>query len=182
MGVRFASILGGQVLPAPALGRRRCVDRNGHRQNAGVRSAGHGSLVVGSRPASPRRCSAARCHREGVPLAGGDFERLRLAHAQHSLDEPAHPGARESLAETLGGEDRELGRAERIVVLESWLAALPERRRDILRLRFAEDLTQREIGERLGISQVKVSRLMRRSLDRVQAMAAADEERSLRAV
>jgi RNA polymerase sigma-B factor len=67
-------------------------------------------------------------------------------------------------------------------VLESWLAALPERRRDILRLRFEDDLTQREIGERLGISQVKVSRLMRRSLDRVQAMAAADEERSLRAV
>jgi RNA polymerase sigma-B factor len=64
-------------------------------------------------------------------------------------------------------------------VLESWLAALPERRRDILRLRFEDDLTQREIGERLGISQVKVSRLMRRSLDRVQAMAAADEERSL---
>jgi hypothetical protein len=53
---------------------------------------------------------------------------------------------------------------------------------DILRLRFEDDLTQREIGERLGISQVKVSRLMRRSLDRVQAMAAADEERSLRAV
>jgi RNA polymerase sigma-B factor len=67
-------------------------------------------------------------------------------------------------------------------VLESWLAALPDRRRDILRLRFEDDLTQREIGERLGISQVKVSRLMRRSLDRVQAMAAADEERSLRAV
>jgi RNA polymerase sigma-B factor len=97
----------------------------------------------------------------------------------HSLDEPAHADARESLAETLGGEDRELARMERVVVLESWLAALPRRQREIVRLRFQEDLTQREIGERLGISQMQVSRLMRRSLDHLQATAAQDEERSL---
>ena len=96
-----------------------------------------------------------------------------------SLDEPAHADARESLAETLGGEDRELARAERVVVLESWLAALPERQREVLRLRFEEDLTQREIGERLGISQIQVSRLIRRSLAHLQAIAAQDEERSL---
>jgi RNA polymerase sigma-B factor len=97
----------------------------------------------------------------------------------HSLDAPAHPGARESLAETLGGEDRELARAEHVVVLESWLTALPRRQREILRLRFQEDLTQREITERLGISRVQVSRLVRRSLERLQAIAAEDEERTL---
>ena len=97
----------------------------------------------------------------------------------HSLDEPAYADARESLAETLGGEDRELARAERVVVLESWLAALPGRQREVLRLRFEEDLTQREIAERLGISQVQVSRLVRRSVEHLQAMAAQDEERSL---
>jgi RNA polymerase sigma-B factor len=84
-----------------------------------------------------------------------------------------------SLAETVGGEDGELARAERVVVLESWLATLPERERAIVRLRFEEDLTQREVGERMGISQMQVSRLMRRSLAHLQAMAARDEERSL---
>jgi RNA polymerase sigma-B factor len=98
---------------------------------------------------------------------------------RHSLDEPAYADARESLAETLGGEDRELARTERVVVLESWLAALPGRQREVLRLRFEEDLTQREIAERLGLSQVQVSRLLRRSLERLQAMASQDKERSL---
>jgi RNA polymerase sigma-B factor len=96
-----------------------------------------------------------------------------------SLDEPAYAGADESLADALGGEDRELARAERVVVLERWMATLPERERAIVRLRFEEDLTQREVGERMGISQMQVSRLMRRSLAHLQAMAARDEERSL---
>jgi RNA polymerase sigma-B factor len=97
----------------------------------------------------------------------------------HSLDEPAHADAGASLAETLGREDRELDRTERVMVLESWLAALPAREREILRLRFEEELSQREIGERLGISQVQVSRLVRTSLDHLHGMAAEDEERSL---
>jgi len=96
-----------------------------------------------------------------------------------SLDEPAYAGTDESLADTLGGEDRELARAERVVVLERWMAALPARQREVLRLRFEEDLTQREIGERLKLSQVHVSRLVRTSLEHLRAMTAQDEERSL---
>jgi RNA polymerase sigma-B factor len=109
------------------------------------------------------------------------WEARQAAHTQvdHSLDEPAHADARESLANTLGGEDRELARTERVIVLESWLEALPEFQREVLRLRFEEDLTQREVGERLGISQMQVSRLVRRSLEHLQAIAAQDEERSL---
>ena len=95
-----------------------------------------------------------------------------------SLDEPAHRGGRESLAETLGGEDGELARAERVIVLEGWLAELPEREREILRLRFEEDLTQHEIAERLWVSQMHVSQMLRKSLERLQAMAARDEGRS----
>jgi RNA polymerase sigma-B factor len=113
------------------------------------------------------------------PEAIWDARQAADALFGHSLDEPAHAAARASLADTLGGENRELARAERVTVLESWLAALPERQREVLRLRFEEDLTQSEIGERLGISQMQVSRLLCRSLAHLQEMAARDEERSL---
>ena len=51
--------------------------------------------------------------------------------------------------------------------------ALPERERHVLHLRFAEDLTQREIGDRIGVSQMHVSRLLRRALDRLHVAARA---------
>ena len=54
--------------------------------------------------------------------------------------------------------------------LRGTLAALPERERLILRLRFECDLTQVEIAERVGVSQMHVSRLLRRSLDRLSAV------------
>ena len=88
-----------------------------------------------------------------------------------SLDEPARPDGSESLVETLGGEDRELTRAEHGVMLNGWLAELPQRQREILRMRFEEDLTQCEIAERSGISQMHVSRLLRRSIEDLQAMS-----------
>jgi RNA polymerase sigma-B factor len=90
---------------------------------------------------------------------------------KHSLDQPAHEGGSEPLAETLGGDDRELTRAEHAVVLEGWLAELPQREREILRLRFEQDLTQHEIAQRIGISQMHVSRLLRRSLEALGVMA-----------
>jgi len=45
---------------------------------------------------------------------------------------------------------------------------LPERERQILFLRFSEDLTQTEIADRVGVSQMQVSRLLRRSLQRLR--------------
>jgi RNA polymerase sigma-B factor len=50
------------------------------------------------------------------------------------------------------------------VAIRPALSALPERERMILRLRFEEDLTQTEIAERVGISQMHVSRLLRRAI------------------
>ena len=47
---------------------------------------------------------------------------------------------------------------------------LPERERQILYLRFGEDLTQTEIAERVGVSQMQVSRLLRKSLQRLRDM------------
>ena len=45
---------------------------------------------------------------------------------------------------------------------------LPTREREILYLRFGEDLTQSEIADRVGVSQMQVSRLLRRSLHRLR--------------
>jgi len=51
------------------------------------------------------------------------------------------------------------------------LAALPARDRIVLHLRFVEDLTQAEIAERVGVSQMHVSRLIRRALERLRTVA-----------
>ena len=98
----------------------------------------------------------------------------------YSLDEPAYGDSRESLAETLGREDPELERADRVVVLEGWLAELPERDREMLRLRIEEGLTQSEIAGQFGISQMQVSRLLTRTTEYLQRRAVEDEGRSAR--
>jgi RNA polymerase sigma-B factor len=98
------------------------------------------------------------------------------AHHAASLDSPLHedPDA-PTLAETLGGEDAGLEAAEAAITVERLLGGLDDRDREILRLRFAEDLTQSEIGARIGISQMHVSRRISSSLDRLRAEAASDE-------
>ncbi len=95
------------------------------------------------------------------------------AHWATSLDAP--PAAVDGvtpLAEMFGAEDDALGAVEDAVTLELLAAdALDDREREILRLRFGEDLRQSDIGERLGISQMHVSRLIRRALERLQERA-----------
>jgi RNA polymerase sigma-B factor len=54
------------------------------------------------------------------------------------------------------------------------LGHIPPRERLILRMRFVEDLTQTEIAERVGISQMQVSRLLRRSLEQLRTLTRAD--------
>ena len=81
-----------------------------------------------------------------------------------SLSAPVGDQDGAPLSEQLGSEDPSLeGAADRMTVLEL-VADLPERERELVRLRFEENLSQTEIGERLGISQMHVSRLLRRTL------------------
>ena len=70
-----------------------------------------------------------------------------------------------SLAERLTTDEAPSRPVELRVLVDQLLDTLPEREAAIMRLRFYEDLTQSEIAERLGISQMHVSRLMRRCLD-----------------
>ena len=59
------------------------------------------------------------------------------------------------------------------MVLDGLLATLDERERTIVRLYHLEDLTQHEIGQRLGYSQMHISRLLRRASERLELSAAA---------
>jgi RNA polymerase sigma-B factor len=63
--------------------------------------------------------------------------------------------------------------AEQRATLAPLLARLPSRDRQILRLRFEEDLTQSEIGKLVGLSQMHVSRVIRGSLEQLRALAEA---------
>jgi RNA polymerase sigma-B factor len=76
-------------------------------------------------------------------------------------------------ADTVGAHDERFEMVEYNAVIAPTMAALPDRDRLILRLRFERDLTQSEIAERLGISQMHVSRIIRRSLDRLRTVAEA---------
>jgi RNA polymerase sigma-B factor len=93
------------------------------------------------------------------------------AHYPDSLDRPANEEG-DPLMDRLGGhDDPGYARAEDAFFLGSMLDVLDDRERAILRLRFVQDLTQAEIGRRLGISQMHVSRLARQAITTLQANA-----------
>jgi RNA polymerase sigma-B factor len=92
-----------------------------------------------------------------------------------SLDRPRTVGddTDSTFGDTMGGEDPGFERAEQAATAERLMDVLDEREREILRLRFHEDLTQAEIGERVGCSQMHVSRLVRTALAKLSAAAGA---------
>ncbi|MFF5846615.1 RNA polymerase sigma factor SigF [Streptomyces massasporeus] len=73
-----------------------------------------------------------------------------------------------ALADFIGADDRALELVEDFHALAPMIAALDERDRQIIHMRFAEELTQAQIGERLGVSQMHVSRLLSRCLARLR--------------
>jgi RNA polymerase sigma-B factor len=93
------------------------------------------------------------------------------AYRAVSLDRPHDDDEGEGMAETFGVEDPGFGLAEDAATVESLMSVLSDREREVLRLRFAEDLTQSEIGARVGVSQMHISRLIRQALARLRAAA-----------
>ncbi|MFF2196474.1 SigB/SigF/SigG family RNA polymerase sigma factor [Streptomyces sp. NPDC058157] len=86
-------------------------------------------------------------------------------YASRSLDAPAQEDPDSGTAQRpLGEEEPVYERIECLESLKPLLAELSERDREILSLRFGQELTQSQIGERLGISQMHVSRLLTRTL------------------
>jgi RNA polymerase sigma-B factor len=78
--------------------------------------------------------------------------------------------------ESLGSEDHEYEVSEDRAVLAPGFKVLDERERRILHLRFFSGLTQSEIAEQIGISQMHVSRLIRRSLEKIREEIAEESE------
>jgi len=100
------------------------------------------------------------------------FEGLEATNAHHSLsldylltDDPDSA----SLADTLGGDDPELSVVDAREALYPLIKRLPERQQKIITLRFFGNLTQTQIADQLGISQMHVSRLLAKSLDQLRA-------------
>jgi RNA polymerase sigma-B factor len=109
---------------------------------------------------------------------------LEVMEANHnrrplSLDRPA--GAEDSdeapPSEWVGEEDERFELVEGRIALDAALPYLEERERVVLRLRFVEDMTQSQIAERIGHSQMHVSRILRRALARIRKRI--EEERGL---
>src|SRR5260221_7623345 len=100
---------------------------------------------------------------------------LEVMEANHnrrplSLDRPAGPEDSEDALPTewIGEEDEAYELVEGRIALDAALPSLDERERLVLRLRFAEDMTQSQIAERIGHSQMHVSRILRRALSRIR--------------
>ena len=101
--------------------------------------------------------------------AGGDGGRLRLRRglARAAALGPRQ-GSTDTFQDTLGTEEERYELVEYGATIAPTLKALSPRERLILHLRFVEDMTQSEIADRIGVSQMHVSRLIRRSLARLR--------------
>ncbi|MBW1600000.1 RNA polymerase sigma factor SigF [Streptomyces sp. JJ38] len=99
------------------------------------------------------------------------------AYTASSLDSPAleEDGGEGSLADRLGYEDAALEGVEYRESLKPLLARLPARERQIIMLRFFGNMTQSQIGEEVGISQMHVSRLLTRTLAQLRDGLIAEE-------
>ena len=96
----------------------------------------------------------------------------RTARGRLSLD--AQKGGDDdqpSLGEILGTVDSGFDQAESRAMLDALLATVSQRDREVIRLRFEEDLTQAEIGELLGVSQMQISRIVRQTLAQLRHVA-----------
>lgn len=122
---------------------------------------------LGRSPSTGELAAHLGCTREEVVEA----LEAASAYSPDSLDAPAsggdEPGA--AVGDLIGVEDSGFEGAEQRAMLARAAHRLDAREARILKLRFAEDRTQTEIAEEIGISQMHVSRLIRRSLDALRS-------------
>ncbi|HEX9417057.1 MAG TPA: SigB/SigF/SigG family RNA polymerase sigma factor [Gaiellaceae bacterium] len=132
------------------------------------------TVQLGRSPTIPELASASGAEEEEV------LEALESGRAYSSLSLSAGIGADDEEGvdpmETIGSEEPRYEISEEWAVLEPGLRALDERERMILHLRFFEGLTQSQIAQQVGISQMHVSRLIRRALEKIREEIEIEEE------
>jgi RNA polymerase sigma-B factor len=96
------------------------------------------------------------------------------AYRAVSLDRPRGDDEEGELVDAFGAEDHGFAVAEDAATVQRLMRVLNEREREVLRLRFEEDLTQSEIGAVVGVSQMHVSRLIRQSIARLRTASEGD--------
>jgi RNA polymerase sigma-B factor len=134
--------------------------------------------ALGTLPALLGRSPRPRDVAEALDVSVEDvLEAMETATAYEaaSLDAPYAAADDEDWTrlDSLGAEDPRYELVDLEQALRGTLDALPARERMILKLRFEYDLTQAEIAKSVGVSQMHVSRLLRRSLDRLSAAGTA---------
>jgi RNA polymerase sigma-B factor len=123
------------------------------------------STKLGRSPSVEELAAATGSTREQVLEAmesSAAYSALSLSEGSDPDDEGGGP------MEVIGQDDEHYEQSEQRLTLATGIQRLPSRERAILHLRFFEGLTQSEIAERVGISQMHVSRLIRNSLDRIR--------------
>jgi RNA polymerase sigma-B factor len=130
------------------------------------------TVQLGRSPTIPELAKAAGVEEEQVLEAlesGRAYTSLSLSVGGGGDDDELDP------LESLGTEEHQYEVSEDRAVLAPGFKALDERERMILQLRFFDGLTQSQIAQQVGISQMHVSRLIRRSLEKIRETIAADE-------
>jgi RNA polymerase sigma-B factor len=107
--------------------------------------------------------------------SGTVLEALEAGAAHHttSLDAPTRDDEGNSLVETLGTEDHRFELIDARLSVKDAMRLLPLNERRVVHMRFFEDLPQTKIGERLGVSQMQVSRMLRSALTRLRDLTEA---------
>jgi RNA polymerase sigma-B factor len=98
------------------------------------------------------------------------------AYRASSLETPRTVGdeTADTLGDSIGATDDGFDRAEQRAHLHALMRGLTPRQRDVIRLRFEDDLTQAQIGECIGLSQMQVSRVLRQAIARLRSIAEDD--------
>jgi RNA polymerase sigma-B factor len=122
---------------------------------------------------------------ELATAAGLDEEQVlealqaRSGRSGLSLQAPqGEAGDATTLEDTLGVEDPDIARAETRAELHELMKTISPRAREVLRLRFEEDMTQAEIGAVFGVSQMQISRILRQTITQLRDVA--DRAQALR--
>ncbi|MFC9328668.1 sigma-70 family RNA polymerase sigma factor [Kitasatospora sp. NPDC057015] len=98
------------------------------------------------------------------------------AYSTHSLDMSGdEKDAEGGIAARFAVEEKGFEAVLDLESLKPLVAALPERERSILAMRFGAEMTQSQIGERLGVSQMHISRILNRTLSRLRGSLLAQQ-------